>query len=529
VTDSCKRSLGFSPRVVLPRFTFLCWLAVLNASVCVRADSREALQNAASLVQQGRLDEADRQARLAISDPSTHAIACSVLGTIRFQQRRLPESVNYFQEAIRLDPHLVGARLSLAEVYTIQGKPSLALPLYRRVLQLDASNATARLALVRAEAEDGHYKTSLALARPILDDLKQSSGGLMILATNYLRTDNRDAAANLAEDWVRIASASTEESINFALLLAKDGVVPQAIDVLEHAKLAGLPTYELAFNLAGAYLLNGNLALALKNYDLALSFHPESLPALRQAAVAAEKNGSLERSLSYWMRAKKLEPNDPEILLGFGRVCLKMDLLDDAEPALAQAATLKPDDPAYQYTLGSAKVGKKQFEAAQLIFEKLVEKKPRDSQFQYALGSVLYLAGHLSDAAAHFTESVRLHPDQLASYYYLALIARDQGNETEAVEKLERVVQQYPDHAPSREILGELLMSAHNYPDAESNLEKAVQLDPKSVKANYQLGLLLSRMGKKQEADKQLAYAKTLRAEDETHSRLQLRLLDPDQ
>src|SRR6266699_5105692 len=182
VTDCCKRSVSFSPRVVLSRFALLCWFLILNASVCLRADSREALQNAASLVQQGRLDEADRQARSALSDPSTHAIAFSVLGTIRFQQKRLPESVNYFQEAIRLDPHLLGARLSLAEVYTIQGKQALALPLYRRVLQLDASNTTARLALVRAETENGHYKTSLALARPIINDLKQSSGGLLVLA-----------------------------------------------------------------------------------------------------------------------------------------------------------------------------------------------------------------------------------------------------------------------------------------------------------------------------------------------------------
>ncbi len=202
MTDSCKRSLGFSPRVVPSRFAFLCWLVVVNASVCLGADSREALQNAASLVQQGRLDEADRQARLAFSDPSsdpsTHAIACSVLGTIRFQQKRLPESVKYFQEAIRLDPRLVGARLSLAEVYTMQGRQALALPLYRQVLRLDASNATARLALVRAEAEDGHYKTSLALARPILDALKQSPGGLTVLATDYLKTDDRDAAAGLS-------------------------------------------------------------------------------------------------------------------------------------------------------------------------------------------------------------------------------------------------------------------------------------------------------------------------------------------
>jgi len=502
---------------------------LLGVSVSLRADSRQALQNAASLVQQGRLAEADQQARLALSDPSTHAIACSVLGTIRFQQKRLPESVNYFQEAIRLDPHLIGARLSLAEVYTIQGKQALALPLYRRVLQLDASNATARLALVRSESENGHYKQSLALARPIINDLKQSPGGLLVLATDYLNTGDRNAVAELADHWVRLPSGSTEESIKFALLLARDGVVPEAIDVLEHAKSAGSPTYELAFNLAGVYLLNNDLALSLKNYDLALSLNPESLPALRQAATTAEKKGELERSLSYWARTKKIAPDDPEILSGFGRVCLKMDLLEDAEPALAKAASIKPEDPSYQYTLGSAKVGKKQFEAAQSIFEKLVEQKPQDSQLQYALGSVLYLEGHSSDAAAHFTESVRLQPNQLASYYYLALIARDQGNEAEAIQKLETLLQQYPDHAPSREVLGELLMSAHQYPEAESNLVQAVRLDPKSVKANYQLGLLLSRMGKKEESDKQLEIAKSLRTEDEASSRLQLRLLDPDQ
>jgi Flp pilus assembly protein TadD len=93
---------------------------------------------------------------------------------------------------------------------------------------------------------------------------------------------------------------------------------------------------------------------------------------------------------------------------------------------------------------------------------------------------------------------------------------------------LEELLQRYPDHASSCEALGSLLMSAHRYPEAESKLEKAVRLNPKSVKANYQLGLLLSRMGRKDEANKQLELAKSLRQEDEASSRLQLRLLDAD-
>jgi tetratricopeptide (TPR) repeat protein len=227
----------------------------LRATVPLKADSREALQKAASLVLEGRLEEADREARLALSDPSTRAVAFSVLGTIRLQQKRLPESVNFLQEAIRLEPHLLGARLTLAQVYAIQGKTEPALALYRRVLQLDPSNSTARLALARSEAEKGNYQHSLALAQPIVAALKQSPDGLYVLAEDYLKTGDSAAATALANDWTRLTDVPEEWSIKFALLLAQEGVVPDAIDLLERVKRGGRPSYELGFNLAGVYLL----------------------------------------------------------------------------------------------------------------------------------------------------------------------------------------------------------------------------------------------------------------------------------
>src|SRR6267154_3091796 len=82
--------------------TALLWsLLFLTTASELRADAREALQKAVVLVQEGRLEEADQQAQLAVSNPQTRAVAYSVLGTIRFQQKRLPESVDLFQKAIR--------------------------------------------------------------------------------------------------------------------------------------------------------------------------------------------------------------------------------------------------------------------------------------------------------------------------------------------------------------------------------------------------------------------------------------------
>jgi Flp pilus assembly protein TadD len=93
---------------------------------------------------------------------------------------------------------------------------------------------------------------------------------------------------------------------------------------------------------------------------------------------------------------------------------------------------------------------------------------------------------------------------------------------------LDGVLQRHPDHAPSHEVLGGLLMNARRYDEAEGHLRTAVRLSPTSVKPNYQLGLLLTRMGRKEEAARQLELTKSLREDDEKTSRVQLRLMDPE-
>lgn len=493
-----------------------------------RPDGREALAAAVALVQRGQLVEADRQAQRALADPETRAVANSILGTIRLQQNRLDDSVALLREAIRLEPRLVGAQLTLAQAYTLQNRPDLALSRFRTVLELDPANPSARLALARAEIEKGRYQQALALVEPARAVLAQSPEGLYVLTAAMLKGGRREEALPLAGAWTRIPNVPADAAIAFGLLFVHAGAIDEGVVVLEHAAKAGRPSYALAFNLAAAYSMKKDAARALEHYDAALGMKPDALDALRLAAGEAERHGELERSLSYWLRAKKLAPEDPDILLGFGRVCFKMDLLEDADAALVTAASQKPGDVRYQYTLAAVKVGRRQYDEARGLLQPLVEAHPEDPHLQYAIGTVLYTQGQLDEAAEHLRESIRLEPDQLPSYYYLALATRDQGRHDEAIAMLEALLAKHADHAGANEVLGTLLMSVQRYEDAETHLRAAVRLNPTSVKGSYQLGLLLARRGKKEEADQQLARAKTLRQEDEAASRLQLRLLDPD-
>ena len=106
------------------------------------------------------------------------------------ERRRAP-----VERALRLEPRLIGARLNLAQACELAGgRNAEALTAYKGVLEYDPSNAIARQALAASEAEQGHYQQSLNLARPVLDSLKQNPAGLFVLATDFVKLGNRNAA-----------------------------------------------------------------------------------------------------------------------------------------------------------------------------------------------------------------------------------------------------------------------------------------------------------------------------------------------
>jgi tetratricopeptide (TPR) repeat protein len=453
-----------------------------------------------------------------------------MLGTIRLQQGKYQESENFLTEALHLNPQLVGARINLGEADVLLGRPEAAGRNFEQALKRDPTNFNARFDLAKVESSLQRFQRSLELASPIAPQLKQREDGILLLASDYAGLDKKQNLTELVESWRQLPGPADDASLDFAGILAAHGMVDSAKDILGDVedRTAGHPSAPLALKLAKAYQALGSLTRAQKNSELAISLDPNCAQCELVAAQIAEQQGNTEKALAYLIPAKKLEPENPEVLFEFGRVCLMRDLLEDALPALEKAVELTPDRDSYVYVLASANVGRGNLDKAAALLSGLLRKHPQDAIFNYALGTVYYLQQKYPQAEASFKASLASQPDQVGSSYYLALTYDDTGRGDQAAVLLRGLIKEHPDHAPSQLKLGTILSRDGKYATAEPYLRRAIALDPNSAGAHYRVGLVLKQLGKTAESEEEFAQSRKVHTEQESQTHMHMRLLLPE-
>lgn len=516
----------------LPGFRSWRLLAVLTCIFAFAAPFSSAfqidvdhIQQSVRLISAADLSGAEKEARLALRDPSTRPAAWTALGVISIRQKRYVQAAQFLKAALRLDPGLAGAHIALSEVYAQTGKKEEAGKLLREVLRKEPGNPEVLLALAQLETANGNFSASLSLGEPILAEFRRSAAGIVLLAKDYAGLKRKEPLAALVPDWNALPDVSATDTTDFVSILEKFGLDQQALEVLEKAKAGGRVSVDLALALGNLYFTKGDFDQAFESYEAALSLNPDCVNCLQQLASIAERERDPEKALAYLIKAKRRLPDDPEILFEYGKACLELDLFEDAVPALRKAVRLRPNQDSYAYVLGSAYVSKKQYELAGTVFEALLKKHPGDSVLNYAMGSLLFLQVKFDEAARYLSKSIQLQPDQSAAYYYVGLIAEGKGKDNEAITIFRDVLRRDPDYGPAYEALGRVLLKEKQYPEAEQTLRKAVLLNPDSVKAHYQLGTLLGRTGRQEEASTELAVVRKLNATEEQKTGLRLRIL----
>jgi tetratricopeptide (TPR) repeat protein len=279
--------------------------SVLNKSP---SNSVALLTKAVFLKTDRDLVQAEKLAKSATtSDPSSVGAEFE-LGRIQGDLGELDEAAHSYNEALRLAPRFLLARIELARVDLLQDRPADALQNTSAVLAAQPHNAAAMLLQAQAYLEQGKPDAAdpplraLASSFPDAADVQVSLGGLFLLRNNHA------AARSAYERALKTDPTNAKALVGLLVLDSGDRTAQNA-----RARI-----------------------------DAALAHYPATSPLMVVAARTYGSTGDQAQAEHFLRRAIDLDPNNLEALVLLGGVLSSEHRLDEAVAEFKSAADRRP-------------------------------------------------------------------------------------------------------------------------------------------------------------------------------------------
>ncbi len=284
----------------------------------------------------------------------------------------------------------------------------------------------------------------------------------------------------------------------------------EALNVDPHAREANL--------LAGKLLLSeSHYPEAMDRFETLLESSPRDktvrgleLEAVTKLAANAAQTGKPEAALEALKHARTKMPDNSHLLMEVGLQALDLKLFAESTEALHSARALSPSDPDISYALARLELEEQHMPEAEADLNIYLAARPDDASAHFGLGRIFAMQQRDDEARREFERSAKLQPNQTESYYQLGQLDLNARRNDEARPLFERVIARDPKHGGALVGLGQMAFQARDYDMAQSYLKRAVETAPDYGPGHYYLGLTLARLGKKDEADKELQIATQL-------------------
>jgi tetratricopeptide (TPR) repeat protein len=274
-------------------------------------------------------------------------------------------------------------------------------------------------------------------------------------------------------------------------------------------QLAGLkPESAPAWTMAGLceYKLRAyDAALASLNRVEGLRFEePAELAraARLHLALVLTKTGSFEHAITVLTEMTLVHKKAPDVIVAAGIAGLRQRWLPFEVPETSR-------DLVFQLGDAMSAAMEKDFREATQKFEAAIEHYPQEPNLHFRFGAFL----NLQDSARGVEEirkAIELAPDHVPALVGLTAMYLKREEIDKALECGERAVKASPEDFATHIVLGRVLLAKENPARAAAELETAVKLAPEVPEARFSLASAYSRLGRKEDATRELAEFKRL-------------------
>jgi len=213
-------------------------------------------------------------------------------------------------------------------------------------------------ALVQIYMADKQFDKAIALCERRIAQNKDKAFAYNLLGKVYLERKDFQAAEKSFAKAIELNPEWLTPHSNLAVLYVIKGEPAEAIARFEQALKVNPRQGETYISLALLYEQTENYEKAMAVYERALAENSRFWPAANNLAFLLSEYApdpeNLERALQLIQQARKMRPNEPNILDTLGWIYFKMGKPHQAAEIIGQARSAEPTNPVLNYHLGVA-------------------------------------------------------------------------------------------------------------------------------------------------------------------------------
>lgn len=464
-----------------------------------------------SIAALARGDAALAQSELALADPAQRRseVARVVEGMIQLLRFDVAGSRATLESAIRENPTSVSARLALARVASIEGRPEEAERLLVEALGRDPGNqeAIGRLAATAAAQGPRAASARAALEATLAAHPRQANLAFAVANLLAARGEVEPAIALLQSEGVRTTPGfSAAALLRISELRAGREEWPAAEEAARTAFAENPQLSAARRQLALLLARRGDRRAAENLLQDGLRTTPGD-PLLQGAAVGIARDaGGIEAGIALARQIQQRPGAMPAAATLVGDLLLGANRPADAAAAYAEAARAHPSSVLALREVAALNAADRRAEAGRVL-EAAAQRQPNDAQIQALLGQFALQANQYEAAMRHFRRAAELAPQDAISLNNLAWLMQEHLDAADLAEA-QTLAERAFFLAPSAEIADTLgwILSRRGQVERAVALQRqaaagaAAGRSAHSAGISYRLAATLAKAGQRQEA-----------------------------
>lgn len=299
--------------------------------------------------------------------------------------------------------------------------------------------------------------------------------------------------------------------VNLAVVCMRQKKWDEALTYLRQAEQRAPEVPGIRLNIGLAEFRKGDYAAAIPPFEKVLREQPDSVQARHLLGLCY-----LFRE-RYAEAASTLEPlwpasnNDLTYLYCLAVAAGNAGRHDLEDRAEARLMNVGGESPIVHLLRGKAYLAREDFSHALEELRAAGQGNPNLPLLHYNLGVVYRRQGHLDEARAEFNRDLAIEPDVAYNYDQLGVIAYDLQQDAASEKAFRKALALDAGLGTSWFGLAKVLRQQKREPEALEAINHALGIDPASASAHYLRSQILTALGRRQQAQQDLAAVRRLK------------------